>query len=80
MSDGRLLVTTGGKMKKRFTIFGAVAGCFWGLLVVLLSDGASASAWADLAMRAVVLGIFVALGAGAGLVVGWVADRFLRGK
>ncbi len=67
-------------MKKRFAIFGAAAGCLWGLLVVLLSDGTSSSAGAELAMRAVVLCIFVALGAGAGLVVGWVADRFFRGK
>lgn len=74
------MVTPAGTMKKRFAIFGAVAGCLWGLLVVLVSDGTSASAGADFAMRAVVLGIFVALGAGAGLVVGWVADRFLRGK
>jgi len=67
-------------MKKRFTIFGAVAGCLWGLLGGLLSDGTSSSAWADLAMRAVVLGIFVALGAGAGLLVGWVAELYFRGK
>ncbi|MSU62830.1 MAG: hypothetical protein EXS31_10605 [Pedosphaera sp.] len=67
-------------MKKGFAIVGAAAGFLWGLLAVLLSDGTSSSAWGEIAMRAAVLCIFVALGAVAGMVVGWVAGLFFRGK
>ena len=65
-------------MKKRVSIFGAATGFLWGLLAVFLSDGTSSSAWGDLAIRAVVVCIFVALGAAAGLVAGWVVGLFIR--
>ena len=65
-------------MKQRFSIFGAAAGFLFGLLVVLLSDATSSSAWVELATRAVVLSIFVAMGAAVGLLAGWVVGFFFR--
>jgi hypothetical protein len=59
-------------------MLGATLGLVWGLLVVCLSDGGSASLWAEVATRAIVVAFFVAVGAAAGLLLGWIIGLLRR--
>ncbi len=69
-------------MKKRFTVGGAIAGLLYGVSVMVFAfiKAPGRPGMFELLVQAIIVGVFVCVGALAGFVVGWLVSLCIRKK